>query len=264
MFTAATFQLIRKNSPAEFEALLNRLGIETDWSGDEFRIYDRLDAELTEKLCALMKSPTIIDGYMNLLDLGGVTYKYGEYDEFLGKVIANKDKILDAVRNRVEEYDLWQEKWSGVSPAPKKIDVLTIEADTARLFDNSKSISRLQEAWEGIKKFFKNTTSPDYHIAYEDINGYVKNTKKVTMLELDGNSVSIGAEDVADFIKRKTEPLHDGETQILCLKIKKRVEYRNQEIPSEPPKPEFTVYEAEEALEILAQLNEILHGDARE
>ena len=99
MFTAATFQLIRKNSPAEFEALLNRLGIETDWSGDEFRIYDRLDVELTEKLCVLMKSPTVIDGYMNLLDLGGVAYKYGEYDELLGKVVANKDKILRGLEN---------------------------------------------------------------------------------------------------------------------------------------------------------------------
>ena len=95
MFTAATLQLIRKNSSAEFETLLNRLGIETDLSGNESQLYEKIDGELTRKICGLMKSPTIIDGYMNLLDLGGVTYSYSETDsELLGKIVANRDKIL--------------------------------------------------------------------------------------------------------------------------------------------------------------------------
>lgn len=98
MFTAATFQLIRKQP--EFDTLLKKLSIKVDWAGDEFRVYDRLDAELTKKICGLMKSPTIIDGYMSLLDLGGVAYDYSETDnELLRKIIANGYKILRRLEN---------------------------------------------------------------------------------------------------------------------------------------------------------------------
>lgn len=100
MFTAATFQLIRKNCQTEFEALLKKLSIKVDWVGDEFRVYDKLDEELTKKICGLMKSPTIIDGYMSLLELGGIAYNYSETDnELLRKVIANGDKILRGLEN---------------------------------------------------------------------------------------------------------------------------------------------------------------------
>ena len=100
MFTAATFQLIRNNCQTEFDTLLKKLSIKVDWAGDEFRVYDRLDAELTKKICGLMKSPTIIDGYMSLLALGGVAYDYSETDnELLRKIIANGDKILRGLEN---------------------------------------------------------------------------------------------------------------------------------------------------------------------
>ena len=147
MFTLATFQLIRKNCQAEFEALLKKLSIKVDWAE-----HDRLDAELTEKICGVMKSPTIIDGYMNLLDLGGIAYSYNEPDELLGKVVANKDKILDAVRLRNAEYDSWQEKWGNASPTPKKVEVVQIKADTAKPFDNPVDESWLKEFWKFVKK----------------------------------------------------------------------------------------------------------------
>ena len=100
MFTAATFQLIRRNCQTEFEALLKKLSIQIDWSGDEFRVYDKLDEELTKKICGVMKSPTIIDGYMNLLNLGSVAYNYSETDnELLRKIVANGDKILRGLEN---------------------------------------------------------------------------------------------------------------------------------------------------------------------
>ena len=243
MFTAATFQLIRKNSSAEFETLLNRLGIETDWSDEEFRVYEKTDGELTEKICDLLKSPTIIDGYMNLLDLGGVTYNYSETDsELLGKIVVNKDKILDAVR---------------IPSAPENLDVLTIEADTAKPFDNPKRFSIVEDIWNSLKRLIpENKKGNSYYVAYHDVEAFKSETEKLNpLLELDGNSISIDADEVADFVKRKAELMHDGEEQIICLKIKKRVDCQK---PFEPPKSEFTLGEAEEALRILAQLNEII------
>ena len=256
MFTTATFQLMKKHCSTEFENLLSKLGIIPDWSGDEFRIYDKLDADLTEKICGLMKSQTIIDGYMNLLDLGGIAYSYNEPEELLGKVVANKDKILDAVSKANEDYDLWQAQWGNVSPAPEKVDVFKIEVDTARLFHNPKSTSKLQEAWDKIKKLLPSTKSPGYSVAYRDIEGYV-NDKRTPgiLLELDGQKSLVRVEDIGDWIKQN---LHYDETKIFCLEVTKGVEYQAKEIPPAPFKSDFTVDEAKETLNILAQLNEIL------
>ena len=257
MFTTATFQLIQKHCSTEFKNLLARLEIEVNWSGDEFRIYDKLDADLTEKICGLMKSQTIIDGYMNLLDLGGIAYSYNEPEELLGKVVANKDKILDAVRKAKEKYDLWQAQWGNVSPAPEKVDVFKIEADTARRFHNPKSTSRLQEAWNYIKSYLPaRNQHTNYRVAYEDINSYV-NDKRTPgiLLELDGQKSPIRVEDVGDWIKQN---LRYNETKIFCLKVTKGVEYQAKKIPTAPSKSDFTVDEAKETLNILAQLNEIL------
>ena len=257
MFSTATLQLMKKHCSTEFENLLGKLGIHPDWSCDEFRVYDKLDAELTEKICGLMKSPTIIDGYMNLLDLGGIAYSYNNPDELLGKVVANKDKVLDAVRKAEEEYGLWQAKWGNVSPMPEKVDVFKIEADTARRFHNPKSTLRLQNAWEYIRDCLKTPKkNTDYSIAYNDIESYVydKRTPGI-LLELDGQKSLIRMEDVGYWIKQN---LHYNETKIFCLKVTKHVECQEKKFPPAPSKSDFTVDEAKETLNILAQLNEIL------
>ena len=259
MFTAATFQLIRKQP--EFNTLLKKLSIEVDWSGDEFRIYDRLDAELTEKICGLMKSSTVIDGYMNFLDLGGIAYSYNEPDELLGKVVANRDKILDAIITQAAQYDSWQAQWGKVSPAPERVDIFKIEADTAKPFDNSKSTSMLKEAWTYIRDFLKPPARPtnEYCIKYQDIEGYV-NDKRTPgiLLELDGQKSFIRVEDVGDWLQKQLENLRYNEPKIFCLKVTKGVKYQAKEIPPAPPKSDLTVNEAKETLNILAQLHEIL------
>ncbi len=255
MFSTATLQLMKKHCSTEFENLLGKLGILPDWSGDEFRIYDKLDAELTEKICGLMKSSTIIDGYMNFLDLGGIAYSYNNPDELLSKVVANKDKILDAVRKANEEYDLWQAKWGNVSPIPEKVDVFKIEADTAKPFDNPANNSWLKDFWNFVKKRLsdndKHTNS--YRVAYYNFEKY--NTESKLLLELDGQKSLIRVEDVGDWIKQN---LHYNETKIFCLKVTKDVECQEKKIPPAPFKSDFTFDEAKETLNILAQLNEIL------
>ena len=255
MFTTATFQLIQKHCSTEFKNLLARLEIEVNWSGDEFRIYDKLDADLTEKICGLMKSSTIIDGYMNLLDLGGIAYSYNEPDELLGKVVANKDKILDAVRKANEEYDLWQAEWGNVSPAPEKVDVFKIEADTAKPFDNPVNDSWLKDFWKFVKKRLsdKERDTHSYKVAYHNFEEC--NNESKLLLEPDGQKSLIRVEEVGDWIKQN---LHYNETKIFCLKVTKSVEYQAKEIPPAPSKSDFTVDEAKETLNILAQLNEIL------
>ena len=101
MFVAAEFQSIRRLCPSELETLLKKLSIsKPDWSGDEYRIYEQLDNDITRKICAAMKSSSVIEGYTNLLKIGGVSYDYSETDnELLRKIVANGDKILRGLEN---------------------------------------------------------------------------------------------------------------------------------------------------------------------
>ena len=101
MFVAAEFQSIRRLCPSELETLLKKLSIaKPDWNGDEYRIYEGLDVELTRKICDLMHSSSIIEGYTNLLKLGGISYDYSETDnELLHKIVANGGKILRGLEN---------------------------------------------------------------------------------------------------------------------------------------------------------------------
>ena len=259
MFVAVEFQNMRSRCLSELEKLLEKLSIPIpDWNGDEYRIYEKLDDDITGEICALIKSSSVIEGYTNLLKLGGIAYDYSETDnELLDKIILNGDKILAAVCAANDEYDLWQAKWGKVSPMPEKVDVFKIEVDTARHFHNPKSNSRLQDAWRYIKDFLK-TPARDtkYHIAYRDIESYV-NDKKTPgiLLELDGKKSLIHVEDVGDWIKQN---LHYNETKIFCLKVTKGVEYQAKEIPPAPSEPSFTVREVEDALKILIQVNEII------
>ena len=101
MFVAVEFQNMRERCPTELEKLLEKLSIPIpDWSGDEYRIYEKLDDDITREICAAMKSSSIIEGYTNLLKLGGVSYDYSETDnELLHKVVANGNKILSGLEN---------------------------------------------------------------------------------------------------------------------------------------------------------------------
>ena len=97
MFTATDFRLIRDKCPDDLETLLKKIGVNTpDFeNGDEFKIASDLDDKITQKLCRLMKSDSVIGGYMDLLNYGNISYNYSETDNaLLGKVIANKSSIL--------------------------------------------------------------------------------------------------------------------------------------------------------------------------
>ena len=99
MFNAAEFRLIRTNCLPQMETLLQNLSIaKPNWNmGDEYRLYEQLDEEITRNICRLMKSSSIIDGYSYLLKLGNISYDFSETDkELLGKIVSNKDKIIQS------------------------------------------------------------------------------------------------------------------------------------------------------------------------
>ena len=96
MFTAAEFRLIRENCLSDLQKLLSMLNIkEPNWqSGDEFVIYEKLDDEIVERVCRLMKSESVIEGYTNLMTFGGLHFNYSETDnELLATILQNQNAV---------------------------------------------------------------------------------------------------------------------------------------------------------------------------
>ena len=124
MFTAVEFRLIRENCLADFQKLLTMLSIsEPNWnSGDEFRIYEKIDDEIVNRVCHLLKSNAVIVGYEKLISLGGLKFDYSKTDnEVLATIIENKNIIM---RGATQAAQLTQEKT--VETKPQKT-VKTVE-----------------------------------------------------------------------------------------------------------------------------------------
>lgn len=247
MFVAAEFQSMRRLCPSELEKLLDELSISVDRSDDEYRTYEKIDALITKKICDLMKSESIFDGYTNLLQLGDIPYDYSELDsELLDKIVSNGDKILAAVREANYEYDLWQTEWGNVSLAPERNEVLSVDAFDLPFDDIS---FNLRTAKALLKK-----DKPEIGNARAYISDCL--SKLETKSE-------IPVEDICELLRKVAMPLHDGKERTICLKIKKRIQLTEKEIPPAPPKPAFTDSEAEDALKILLKVNDITKKIAR-
>ena len=248
MFVAVEFQNMRSRCPSEMEKLLEKLSIPIpDWSGNEYRIYEQLDDDITKKICAVLKSSSIIEGYTNLLKLGDIAYDYSETDnELLDKIISNGDKILSAVRNANEEYDLWKAEWGNVSPAPERVETLNVTAFDMKPFDKENIISVFEDRKDDMMR--KRLSGAAGAVA--ECIADVKNLKRLFELENE-----IPFEDLPELLKEISSSLPYNRERTICLKIRKAVKYESKKIPPEPP---FTVREIEDALKILIQVNEII------
>lgn len=245
MFVPAEFQSMRRLCPSELEKLLDELSIRFDWSGDEYRTYEKLDALITKKICERMKSESIFDGYTKLLKLGGVDYNFSELDsELLEKIVSNDDKILAAVHKANDKYKAWQNEWGNVSRAPERNEVLSVDAFDLPL---DEIIFNLKTAKSLLKK--------DHQIG--NARAYISDC----LSKLEKKS-EIPVEDISELL-RNPMPLHDGKERTICLKIKKSVQFIKKEIPTEPTEPTFTDIEVEAALKILRKVDYITKKIAR-
>ena len=252
MFSAAEMQLIRSHHKADYESLLSELSIEPipDWNdGDELRVYDDIDNKLTKALCGLMKSSTLYDGYTELLKLGGVPYNYSEtYNQMLGMVVANREKILSALQKQIDDYH---------KPEPEPVERVEIEVTELKPFDKQKLTSTLEMVIESLKslpKFFSKKTdrSPgDYYVAIQNTEITVNTTKKMNNLfELSDDKRYFYSVD--DFLNAYS----NSGTCTVQLKITKTVERREEKNSTTAPK--FDVKEMEHVLDILERVDDLV------
>ena len=298
MFTAGQMQLIRSNCAADFEDLLRELSVSADWSGDEYENYAKIDSDLTEKLSALMKNSSVTAGYKSLLKLGGMSYDYSETDsEILDKIVTNREKILGGVKNQIDESKSWQEEFDNTAPGKERVEILQIEAANAQPFDVGKIISEFERVKNSLQrnsgsnsaeslesfiklanmsryarnsvvstmtaflqeicKFSQATERDNLAEVVKALDSCIAATKKFdNLLEVRGNAVRV--ENLQDLAQRISNQLAANENYTVCLTFSKSVEFRERKIPPKPSEPKFTVNEAEEVLNILERLNEIV------
>ena len=294
MFTAADFRLIRKNCLSDLESLLKNLSINLPNfdNGDEFKIYSDLDKEITEKICRLMKSSTVIDGYTKLLKLGDISYSYSETDDMLlDKIIMNGNIIVSNLRNVVRVHEKWSAEWGN-----EKIEVLSVDFSNAEPFNKSRLTSKFeqikyrlqrnfsQSPFEGLERIismagtvqtkylvagkllefleaifdiFDSSKKENLNTAYDGIDECIRETNQLGKLIEIKDTQRIRGEDIGNLIAAKTSQMSDGESKIICLKVSKNIEWQEKKVPPEPPTPKFNQDELEGALKILEQVNKI-------
>ena len=111
MLTATEICQLRKRSPAQLDDMIKKLGIAPpQWKDDnECTLAARLDDAVTEELSKLLKSESVISGYINLLTIGKIPFRFNETDnELLSKIVHSKEKITEEIRRRANKgkYDI--------------------------------------------------------------------------------------------------------------------------------------------------------------
>ena len=299
MFIPAQVGDMRKRCLKDFEELVRELSISVDWSNDdEDRASKKFDEELEQKLSARLKSKSVTSGYTSLLKLGDLPYSYDELDSvLLDRIVTNKDKIIEAVRNQNVQSNSWQDKYgSNTSPGKERVETLNIEATNIKRFDMRELIYSFENVKRWLKQNSKQSTTAGLGPIVKSIRPWIKEyplaskmvdffqalldtceTSKRDNLEgslraidscisqlekldslFENNGKTIQVENLQDLVQNISNQLRDNGSHTICLTIKKNVEMCDKKIPSKPPEPKFTVNEAEEALNILERLNEIV------
>ncbi len=177
MFTAAEFRLIRERCPKKLDGLLEKLNIpKPDWeAGNEFRNYEALDEKIVNRLCRLMKSDSIINGYVKLLELGGIAVDYSETDnQLLNQIISHMNEINAGLGQHIR--DSYRRKAAPLPPPVKAKDYGDVKIEFFRLTqgsflsNNRKKLPVSPSIEETIKKMICDQLSSNFpYLVIDDI-----------------------------------------------------------------------------------------------
>ena len=294
MFTADEFQLMKSKCPSELEKFLNKLSIRNpDSNGkDDFSVYGKLDDEITAEMCRLMKSDSVVQGYTKLLDFGKVSYSYRETNhELLDKVIANKDKIIQGIK---DNRDSRQSKNAKVGK--ESVEITTYTVNETEKFDKNNIVYDLEQCQRSLDNESRTSSSdeleriifiPESNQALQHLKGffneiikYVKNSKtknfdkakkivkecieKVNttgdLFKLAEPKTDVEEKSLPDYIRHKVEEIPVGGSKTICITIKKSTEVREEESTGSSIESGFDESEIEKIFNVLEQANRIVQS----
>ena len=123
MFTANEFRSIREKCPELLETLLNELNVKLPnfEKVDEFEIYKNLDEEISNRLCEFLKSNDVISGYINLLEIGKVSFDFSQSEKTLLRKIIDAETDIRNACNIVPDEEIFEPE--EILPVTKKIEI---------------------------------------------------------------------------------------------------------------------------------------------
>ena len=272
MFTSADFSLIRRKCLPNLENLLNLMEIPIpNWSSnDEFKLYAKLDDDITKKLCQLMKSLSIVDGYSYLLKLGNIEYDFTDTNkDLLNKIVNNASKIIYGCRSSVNVQPIQHTQY-------EKVEQVNVEFSQARKPDISKLyqvLTKAKEAANYLDSF--RMTSPRFQASKDFAKNVLKSLNalfsyKSTPTEFDSREINVNKlveitgekenynlDGFIEEIKYISKNLPVGDNINIHINISKDMVNQKKIIFEPPRKPLLDAQEVEHILKILEQVNNI-------
>lgn len=236
MFTLSEIEIIMQKRRGEMMALLRELGlvgVSQNWQ-EEF------DSFLTDKVCRLMKSDSVFEGYSFLLRAADIPQSYSETEkEKLAKIAANRPEIERRIIKRTVPLSPQYER---------RFTLRNTGGDPlASLFNK---ISRLENISTRLFYMEKVKRNEKFIAAFDDINEEIQRLDGLHIVSASKPSKPLTEDEFISFIEQSRGDF--------------LVSVSMNEVP---PKPDpsaqyrkFTEDEARYMLDVLEKLNAIVSG----
>ena len=236
MFTLSEIEIIMQKHKEKMITLLRDLG----FKGVNQNWQEEIDSFLTDKICSLMKSDSVFEGYSFLLRAADIPQSYSETEnEKLAKIIAHRQEIEPRIIMRAGTVSLQFERRftvrnTGGNPLASLVDKIS------RLERTSAQLGRS----ERVKK------NERFIAEFDDIRNEIERLKRLYIVSASAPSDSWKEEEFMSFIER-----YSGDFLVSVS----RKEVATRPDPSAQYR-KFTEQEARNMLDILERLNDIVSG----
>lgn len=246
MFTLSEIEIIMQKRRTEMIDLLKELEFRgsQNWQGE-------IDPFLTGKVCCLMKSESIFEGYSFLLKAAGIQQSYSETEnEKLAKIVMHKQEIQSAIiKQEKAVYPTQYESRYNVSPRnfqdlswiKKDIEELGNTAKQAGYFDEDDTLFSMHKKFrDQFKKLFF------------DLEERIEKLPDFVPTGITGLKQSYTEDKFLEFLKEQTGNYKSFIVSVSREKIEERpdpsLQFRK-----------FTEEEASKMLDVLEKLNAIIN-----
>ena len=150
MFTLSEFNLAREKCPDDMRELFEALNIPfPGWEKITLNPQE-WDREITRRVCEVMGSATISEGYARLLNAADIRYRLGNPDEMLSSITARKAEIIDAVTKSAHTFRVCPLREKSLDGLRKLMDYLVSEASIDKNPSFNKLLSKHPKLWQAM------------------------------------------------------------------------------------------------------------------
>ena len=233
MFTLSEIEIIMQKHKEKMITLLRYLG----FKGVNQNWQEEIDSFLTDKICSLMKSDSVFEGYSFLLRAADIPQSYSETEnEKLAKIIAHRQEIEPRIIMRAGTVSLqFERRFTVRNTGGNPLDSLF------------KKISRLEKTSAYLGRSERVEKYERFIAEFDDIRNEIESLRRLYIVSASAPSDSWKEEEFMSFIEERYSG--DFLVSVSQKEVAPSAQYRK-----------FTEQEAHNMLDILERLNDIVSG----